>query len=258
MNKREYINDKYYIEKVGVGKSLYIIGGGPGMDYVYLYKWLIELSNDRELIFYNQYGLRHGEEEPSLDSLIEQLHLILTSNNDKKYVLVHSFGSHLLFSVLLKYNDLNIDKIIMINPCPTNYKEYIKSGEVLENRIPEYVKEKIQYFSSKNDKYADLNVFTLLIPYYVYKGVSIDFCVYNSKMCDTINNQIKEFDFRDLIKNLKNDILLIKGENDFINITSTLDIQIKAKKTVIYKECGHFAFAEENKSVLNEIRKFIN
>lgn len=134
MNKREYINDKYYIEKVGVGKPLYIIGGGPGMDYVYLYKWLIELSDNRELIFYNEYGLNY-EEETSFDTLVEQLHIILTSNNDKKDVLAHSFGSHLLFSVLSKYDDLNIDKIIMINPCPTNYTEYVKSEEIFSKRI---------------------------------------------------------------------------------------------------------------------------
>lgn len=257
MNKREYINDKYYIEKVGVGKPLYIIGGGPGMDYVYLYKWLIELSGNRELIFYNQYGLNNGE-ETSFDILVEQLHVILTSNSDKKDVLVHSFGSHLLFSALSKYDDLNIDKIIMINPCPTNYTKYIKSEEVLSNRIPESIKEKIEYFSNQHDKYADLNVFTLLIPYYVYKGVSIDFCIYNSNMCDKINSQLGDFDFSDLIKSLPNDILLIKGDNDFINITATLDIQIMAKKTVIYKECGHFAFAEKNNEVLNEVRKFLD
>lgn len=257
MNKREYINDKYYIEKVGVGKPLYIIGGGPGMDYVYLYKWLIELSDNRELIFYNEYGLNY-EEETSFDTLVEQLHIILTSNNDKKDVLAHSFGSHLLFSVLSKYDDLNIDKIIMINPCPTNYTEYVKSEEIFSKRIPDSVKEKIEYFSRQHNRYADLNVFTLLIPYYVYKGVSIDFCMYNSQMCDKINNQIGEFDFSNLIKNLKNDILLIKGENDFINITSTLDIQIVSKKTVIYKECGHFAFAEKNTEVLSEVRNFLN
>lgn len=82
--------------------------------------------------------------------------------------------------------------------------------------------------------------------------------MYNSQMCDKINNQIGEFDFSNLIKNLKNDILLIKGENDFINITSTLDIQIVSKKTVIYKECGHFAFAEKNTEVLSEVRNFLN
>lgn len=257
MNKREYINDKYYIEKVGAREPLYIIGGGPGLDYVYLYKFLIELSNNRELIFYNQYGLNKNE-ETNLGILIDQLHMVLTLNNDKKDVLVHSFGSYLLFSVLSKYNDLNIDKIIMINPCPTNYKEYVKSEKMLESKIPDSIKEKIKYFENKNSNESDLNIMSLLLPYYLYQDVDINFCVYNNKMCEIINNEIDEFDFSDLIKNLKSDVLLLKGDNDFINITSTLDIQLKAKRTVIYKECGHFAFAEKNNEVLNEIRNFLN
>ncbi len=257
MNKREYINDKYYIEKVGIGKPLYFIGGGPGIDYVYLYKWFIELSNNRELIFYNQYGL-NKDEETSFDILVDQLHTILISNNEKKDVLVHSFGSHLLFSVLSKYDDLNIDKIIMINPCPINYTEYIKSEEILFSKIPKSVIKKIEYFSSKNEKVSDINVMNLLLPYYLYQDVNINFCIYNNRMCEKINNEIVDFDFSSLIKNFKNDILLIKGDNDFINITSTLDIQIIAKRTVIYKECGHFAFAEKNDEVLSEIRKFLN
>lgn len=258
MNKREYINDKYYVEKVGVGKPLYIIGGGPGLDYSYMYKWFVDLSDTRELVFYNQYGL-YDNENTSLDILIEQLHEILIHDNNSKDVLVHSFGIHLLLSVLSKYDDVNIDKIVAINPTPINYEKYIESGNKLLEKIPETVKEKICYLENKKIKEAGLMIMSLLLPYYTYnEKVNIDFGMYNNSMCDKINSQIKEFDFSNLISKLKNDILIIKGECDFISITDTLKLQMIAKKVIIYPECGHFAFAEKSKESLKEIRKFIN
>lgn len=258
MNQRFYINSKYYIEKVGVGKPLYVIGGGPGLDYSYLYKFLVPLSDTRELVFYNQYGL-YKEECTSLDILCEQLHDILTFCNEKKDVFVHSFGSHLLFSVLEKYDDVNIDKIVVINPSPLKYDDYVKSSKVLLKRIPKEVMEKIHYFELKNSEEAGLMIMSLLLPYYLYdSGKKVDFSIYNHQMCDKINSEITKFDFSNFCQTLQNDILLIKGDYDFISVADTLELQIVSKKTIMYDHCGHFAFAEKQKSCLNEIRKFLD
>ena len=258
MNKREYINDKYYIEKVGVGKPLYIIGGGPGLDYSYMYKWLVNLSKTRELVFYNQYGLNENE-DTSLDILINQLHLILTKDSDEKDVLVHSFGSHLLFCVLSKYDYVNIGKIIAINPSETNSKYIVSNDENLLSRIPENINRKVKCLEEKEEKESRSMIMSILLPYYVYdEKIKIDFSIYNNQMCDKIQSEVGTFDFSDVVRSLKKDILLIKGEYDFISITSTLELQIVAKKTVIYNKCGHFAFAEKKLECIKEIEKFLN
>ena len=165
LNKREYINEKYYVEKVGVGKPLYIVGGGPGMDYSYLYPWLVPLSEYHELNFYHQYGI-FEDASVSLDILVQQLYEILSADPREKDVLVHSFGSHLLWSVLEKYPDIKIDHIICINPMALNSKDDKRAGEELRKRIPKEVYQKIEKLVRIEQKETDLLILSLLFPYY--------------------------------------------------------------------------------------------
>lgn len=257
LNKREYVNEKYYVEKVGRGKPLYVVGGGPGMDYSYLYPWLLPLSKYYELNFYHQYGIFENV-SADLNTLVQQLYEILIADPREKEVLVHSFGSHLLWLVLEKYPDIKIDHIICINPMALNAKEDKRAEETLRKRIPKEVEQKIENLLKMEQKEADLMALSLLFPYYVFdEEISINLTSYCRKMSDKIQEELNQFDVSSVVSKLNTPILLLKGEYDFVSITGTLKLQIIARKTVIYEKCGHFAFAEKNQEVRKEIQNFL-
>ena len=113
---------KYHMETFGSTDStpVIVVHGGPGLDYEYL-KPLKELSNDYQVIFYDQRGTglspRVDKKFLTIEQSLEDLHSIVQhfSNGKKVKLIGHSWGATLVVGYLSKYPE-SISQAVIVEP----------------------------------------------------------------------------------------------------------------------------------------------
>lgn len=113
---------KYHTEIFGHTDStpVIVVHGGPGLDLEYL-KPLKELSNDYQVIFYDQRGTglspRVDKKFLTIEQNLEDLHSIVQhfSNGKKVKLIGHSWGATLVVGYLSKYPG-NISQAVIVEP----------------------------------------------------------------------------------------------------------------------------------------------
>lgn len=250
--------------RYGNGDPIYIINGGPGLEYQYLYKWLLPLNDIGELVFYDQYGTGKDyglHRNITADALVKQLNDLLIDDKREKDVIAHSWGSYLLLSLFLEKSNYNIRKLVLMNPFALNYQRYVSTGQRLVERFPKYIVKEINRLESQGTQEAYLQLMELSTPYYVhdYKNPPvIQYGSYDGKMGDCVYSSIVGFDHTNVPTHIANEMLVIKSDDDFITFDDTIELQNCSKRVEIFSMCGHYSFAEKNVKCLELIEEFLN
>ena len=133
--KDEYMT---YTYRYGIGTPLYVVNGGPGLECSYLKNFFMPLSDEREIVFYDQIGTGRDFDmniRISSDVFIRQLVQLLQNDNRRKDIVAHSWGTFLTISALMNpvVNE-SVDRIILINPFALDYRRYEESAARLTKR----------------------------------------------------------------------------------------------------------------------------
>lgn len=113
---------KYHMEVFGSAHStpLIVVHGGPGLDYEYL-KSLKELSNEYQVIFYDQRGTglssRTDKKDLTIKQNLDDLHSIVEyfSNGKKAKLIGHSWGATLVVGYLSKHPEM-VSQAVIVEP----------------------------------------------------------------------------------------------------------------------------------------------
>ncbi len=252
------------IYRHGKGKPLYVVNGGPGLEYSYLRDFFLSLANEREVVFYDQRGT--GEDfdmsvQVTGADLTCQLVELLTSDDRRKDIVAHSWGTYLALAALADSEvNADVDKVILINPFALTYSRYEQSGQRLFSRFPQSVLDQVGKLATENTKDSYLRMMRLIAPYYTHqpdKGYTFDFESYNSPMEDSAYGSIAGFNHIPILSQIKGEIFVIKCDDDFISIDDTAELQNIAKKHVVLSECGHFPFVEQKEACLRSLIEFL-
>lgn len=122
---------KFHTETFGDSNTskIIVVHGGPGADFGYL-KSLKELSNNHQVIFYDQRGSgfspRVGKDYLTLEQNIDDLYSVVKyfSKNEKVKLIGHSWGGMLVVGYLSKYPDM-VSQAIIVEPGMLNQKSAI-------------------------------------------------------------------------------------------------------------------------------------
>lgn len=253
------------IYKFGKGKPLYVVNGGPGLEYSYIRDFLLQLAIKHEIVFYDQLGTGRDfnmKIQVTADDLVSQLVEVLKNDGRSKDIVAHSWGTYLAISALTTTDiNLNVDKVIFMNPFPLEYDRYIRSGQRLLSRFPQTVIKQMDVFIKENTKESYLKLMYNIAPYYTHRpdaNYLFEFESYNSPMEDAVYRSIEGFNHAPVISRMNEDIYVIKCDDDFISIDDTIELQKNAKKYVLIPNCGHFPFVEQKELCYNSLLDFLN
>lgn len=252
------------IYKYGSGKPLYVVNGGPGLECSYLKEFFMPVSDQREVVFYDQAGTGKDFDiniQITAADLTQQLVELLTGDGRRKDIAAHSWGSYLVLSALMNSEvNAGVDKIILINPFALNYERYTLSAPRLFSRFPQSVLEQVEKLSQENTKDGYLKMMRLIAPYYTHQPEKNDlfgFESYNSPMEDGVYGSIAGFNHIPLLPQIQGELYVIKCDDDFISLEDTVELQDAAKKFVILPECGHFPFIEQKEKCYGALIDFL-
>ena len=114
-----------YYNKVGVGEPIIIVHGGPVLDHGYLKSSFKPLTQDYELLYYDQRlsGRSSADvdnEDITLDNFVEDIEGLREEfNYDKIHLMAHSWGGLLAMKYTIKYPS-NLSSLILLNSMPAN------------------------------------------------------------------------------------------------------------------------------------------
>lgn len=237
-----YFNYKYckiYYEKFGNGKKVILILPGWGNNRKTFYNIITQLKNKFTIYIFDYPGFGNSI-LPSKDLTIYDYSEIfiefLKQNNIKKPIVIgHSFGGRLIIT-LAGYYKIDFKKIILIGSAGIRPKKTIfqkikqttyKFLKNASNILPYKTKKKFNNFL--------LNIFA-----------STDFLALPSTLHKTFINIVNE-DLSIYLKDIKNEVLLIWGENDKstpIKDAYKMNKLIKNSGLIIIKRASHFCYLE--------------
>lgn len=269
-----------FVRRIGVGEPVFVIHGGPGLNHNYLLPHLDELSENYELIYFDQRYCGQSENNLELEKIIisqlvddiERIRIAL--GYDMIILLGHSFGAHLAFRYAIAYPQ-HVRKIISVCGLSITWmgvglfaKEFLKRTKHIRDKL-EQIRQSRDYQEGNPSSHQAF--YNLVFASYCHDPKSIEklrliFTKESAKneafVSFRLRNQlfIEKFDLSVDLNNLNIPILVIHGSSDpypaeRARVTTE---QLKNGYYVELQECGHFPFVEKPKEFQDAVIKFLN
>lgn len=240
------LNDTF-VQALGEGDRIVVFHGGPGFSHDYLVPHLSFLSDDHQVIFFDQYGCGRtacSSGDLTFNSLSSHAAGILShfqSDNEIR-IIAHSFGVAVLLGALSQLPELQVTGLLL-NAVPTNkYRFDLMRNDLFTRMGPDVAAALPAAAETGLDQEQLLN----LLQFYISPDstpnlarLTFDFQVYN-RVYETLNH----FDVSDCASRLKN-CNLVLGADDFIAPNLIADIVRSCRSTTTLTSAGHFSFAEQ-------------
>ena len=271
-------NAKLYYKSIGEGEPIIIVHGGPGLSHNYLLPHLNSLSENNQLIFYDQRG--SGMSEANVDSesitvneFVKDIELIRTHFGfGKIHIIGHSWGGYLAMKYAIN-NPNNVRSLLLVSSNGATEKSLKDYDRIrAETMTSEDSKLMSEIFASEEFKLADLNTIKSLVRMF-FKPVlyevsyidSINFGIneYTAKnlfkIFGLLSNNRKGYDLTEQLKYLNIPTLIIHGNDDPLlpKHARILHETIAGSELVILEKCGHFPFVEQPESFMTATTDFL-
>ncbi len=272
---------KHYIKKIGSGKPLLVLHGGPGLFHDYLTPHFQKLAKDYQIIFYDQRGCGRTEfpkdtTSINIEAYVEDLDAIIAHLKlDKVTLLGHSWGSLLAMNYTKKYPQ-NLDRLILVAPAPGNANYFDETFSNMQaKRSEEDTKILVQTMMSAEFENRDEKAFkkAILIGDKVnlvnqesvtelYEPMNFDKTSANNLML--VNSLLERTYFNlnivDGLNKITCPTLIVTGDLDNVPFESTQLIHdnIKGSKLETIKKSSHYPFFETPKEFNKIIKNFLD
>ncbi len=270
---------KHFIKKMGSGKPILVLHGGPGMFHDYLVPHFEKLAKDYQIIFYDQRGSGRTEFPQDTTSIttenfVEDLESIRNHLKIEKMNLAgHSWGAALAINYGKKYPE-HLNKLVLISPAPAT-SEYFDQmfNNMQKKRSDKDTKELVKLMSSKEfekrepktflkavslgDKVNLVNqksVTELYKPMTFTKASANNFLLVNSIM----EKNFFDYNLTEGIDMIQCPSLIIIGDLDNVPFASNQLLQeaLDARIEVLKPAC-HYPFFETPKEFNSAVKNFI-
>src|ERR1700722_18402705 len=172
-----------YCKIMGKGDPVLIIHGGPGLSQAYLQPQMEKLSEDAQVIFYDQRGCGKstGEINPetiSLTTYIEDIEVIRKYFGwEKMSLLGHSWGGFLAMQYAILHPQ-SIRKLILLNTMPASSEDLSLFMQEWTKRTAPYQKELDEIKKSEGYQAGDPSIcakyYHILFRAYCYDPMSAE------------------------------------------------------------------------------------
>ncbi|MBP9742849.1 MAG: hypothetical protein KBD37_05775 [Burkholderiales bacterium] len=225
-----------------------VVPGGPGLSKEYLKYGLSDAFFNFKLNYYNQLGSPESkcDKIPTIEAIVKELTNFATERFIKFGIICHSFGSYLSIRAIENGLDKNLVAMIMLSPMPLEYSQWIESLKAIKSKIP--TEKLLEIQSSEKAGMLDSEIFLLYYPYYTAHQTTCPIKIlFDSKMCNNISAQVKNFCDYQLLDSVNIPVIAIVGEDDEFYKRSTFNFE-----KIVLPSVGHYPFFE-NKSLFKSI-----
>lgn len=272
---------KHFIKKIGNGTPLLVLHGGPGMFHDYLVSGFEKLTDDYQIIFYDQRGCGKTDfptdtASITTENFVNDLESIRKHLGIEKLNLAgHSWGSVLALNYAKKYPN-QINSLILIAPAPATSEYFdMMYKNMQKKRSDEDTKELVKLMSSKNFDKREPVTFKKAIMLgdkvnladqtkveELYKPMNFTETTANNLL---LVNSIMEksffnYDITEGLDSISSLTLIIVGDLDNVPFASNQLLQDNlpnARLEVLKKAC-HYPFFEANKEFNYAVKSFLN
>lgn len=227
------------------GIPLLTVHGGPGAPHNYLLP-LVELSEQRPVIFYDQLGCGNSERPKNLelwntqrftDELAE---LRKQLNLDTVFLLGQSWGTMLIAEYMLRHKPVGVKKLILSGPYLSTLK-WVDDQKILVSQLDKKVRDMILRCEEKSDyDHPDyLEAMNVFYSHYLctinpwpeqlndaMAGMDVYYHMWGPSEF-TMNGTLKDVDLSEKLNEIDCPVLLTCGEFD----------EARPETTNIYKSC---------------------
>ena len=261
-----YSTDLDLTENTFNKEPLVIVHGGPVMDQSYLLPHLLTLSEDYQLIFYDQRACGRSAIEVdsatmNLDGFVEDIELLRKELGFEKINLLgHSWGGLLATMYGIKYSQ-NLDKLILSNSMAPSAMDWMNEGQkVAAANTPQDAAD-TQAIINSGDLQSDdpreaiRSLMLLGFRHQVYDTASLSLLnlyvpedyMARSAVFGLLGPELQGYDLYAELGNITVPTLLVYGEIEHAPeiFTDKMLERIPDARLEIIKEAGHFPFIEQ-------------
>lgn len=269
--------DLYY-KAIGSGEPIIVIHGGPGLEHSYLLPWMEDLSNQYQVILYDQRGVGRstGSMDSSsinMDNFIADLDGLRSSFGiERVNLLAHSWGGLLAMTYAWRYpdrvrslvlmstvepgiryeNEMRRTQLARRTPADSLVLDSLLNSEGLRTRDPAAVN-RMMWISFRST-FGDTSLAHRIV---------VDFQPQTARnlgpIAALLMGPLGDYDFWERLSEITAPTLVLHGDADPIPIAMARELagQIPNARFVPIVGVGHFPFVEQPERVFAEIDEFL-
>lgn len=259
---------------LGSGHPILFLHGGSGFDHTYFRPWLDSLSEQAQLIYYDQFGQGRSTRPASYENITiaswaDEADALRKALGLERIILFgHSFGGFIAQEYALRYGE-HLEGLILSNTSPALDYPDVMIANAQQRATPEQFQALMAGLStpSPDDKSLKETFGTILPIYFAHYDKAI-----GSTLGEAIHysagafNQgmgrlAQTFSTLDRLAKIRVPTLVIGGRHDWIippvQGPERLAASIPHAQMHIFEESGHFPFIEENEAYLSLVKTWL-
>jgi proline iminopeptidase len=267
-------NEVFYTTN-GQGRPMLLMHGGSGLDHTYFRPWLDTLSDQVQLIYYDQLGQGRSTRPQSYEGISigtwadEADALRATLGHDHIILFGHSFGGFIAQEYALRHGE-HLDGLVLCDTAPVlDYQDVIMAN-AQSRGTPEQVQAVIAGLSAPvADDASFQQLWTTILPLYFNKydpkvGAKMDEATQYSAggFNQGMGVCLPTFNVLSRLGEITVPTLVMAGRHDWITppvqAAERLHAGLPNSKLVIFEESGHFPFIEEHDKFVTTVRDWLN
>lgn len=250
-----------YCERVGEGRPLYVVHGGPGLDHSHFRPWLDPLSTSAEVVFYDQHGCGRSSRPErwdfGLDGWVDEIDALRRALGHESIVLFgHSFGALLAVLHALRFPEHIRGLVLCSGPSVFDYDGVPWSAEQRAS---------LQAFRDVSDETFRQRWLASASQYFHHYNPVIEYEMdsrarYSARANNHGFQSLDGLDVRPHRAKLVTPTLVLMGRHDAAvapEQTLKLARDIPSARLHVFQESGHLPFIEENEEFLEVVRSFL-
>ncbi|HEY6406840.1 MAG TPA: alpha/beta fold hydrolase [Ktedonobacteraceae bacterium] len=267
-------NEVFYTTH-GQGRPMLLMHGGSGLDHTYFRPWLDTLSDQLQLIYYDQLGQGRSTrpqsyEGISMDTWADEADALRASLGHERIILLgHSFGGFIAQEYALRHGD-HLDGLILCDTAPVlDYQDVVMTNAQARGTA-EQVQAVIAGLSAPvADDAAFRQLWVTILPLY--------FNTYDPKVAAALDNAthysaggfnqgmgvcLPAFNVLSRLHEITVPTLVMAGRHDWITppaqAAERLHAGLPNSQLAIFEQSGHFPFIEEQDLFVKTVRDWIS
>jgi len=263
-----------YYTTIGQGRPMLLMHGGSGLDHTYFRPWLDPLSDQLQLVYYDQFGQGRSTrpqsyEDISMASWAEEADALRAHLGLERIILFgHSYGGFIAQEYALRHGE-HLAGLILCDTAPAlDYPDVIMAN-AQQRGTPEQVQALIAGLSAPvADDASWQHLWVTILPLYFKTydpnvAAALDEATHYSARAfnQGMGKVLPSFNTLHRLKEITVPTLVLAGRDDWITPPAQgagrLHVGLPNSKLIIFEESGHFPFIEENDKFVTTVREWI-
>ena len=259
---------------LGQGCPMLFVHGGPGLDHTYFRPWLDPLSDQFQLIYYDQLGQGCSTRPASyveigIDTWADEIDALRAFLGHERMILFgHSFGSFIAQEYALRHGN-HLDGLILCATTPVLDYQDVTMMNAQMRSTSEQVQAVVKLFTEPvADDAAFRQLWMKILPLYFHHygprvGAAMDITTHYSAKAfnQAAGNCVPTFNTLSRLSEIAAPTLILAGRHDWImpptQGAERIHAAVPSSKVVIFENSGHFPFIEEADSFVATVKDWI-